>query len=184
MNQEPPGNLQSVIINNHDDWPPTVTAFQFRLGFGGSGSPFSTVFVSLTLITNQSMGSVEKVPAWSFGPAQVRFRNWWFCTSRSLDPMALIPTRQSLGRDRERFIGGEHGGCEPCGSRRKHVGRFSYFSVWKNATFFSIDTLDLWGKLTHRCGKPTVFLTNMIFKWWSCHIGMLVCHRIFDDRRA
>ena len=67
VNQEPPGNLQSVIINNHDDWPPTVTACQFRLGLGGSGSPFSTVFCPLhqsPINPWEVLGKFQHDPLW------------------------------------------------------------------------------------------------------------------------
>lgn len=67
VNQEPPGNLQSVIINNHDDWPPTVTACQFRLGLGGSGSPFSTVFFPLhqsPINPWEVLGKFQHDPLW------------------------------------------------------------------------------------------------------------------------
>ena len=76
VNQEPPGSLQTVIINNHHDWPPTVTACQFRLGLEGSGSPFSTVFfpyINHQSIHGKCWESSSMIP---FGPAQVRFRNW------------------------------------------------------------------------------------------------------------
>ena len=76
VNQEPLGSLQTVIINNHHDWPPTVTACQFRLGLEGSGSPFSTVFfpyINHQSIHGKCWESSSMIP---FGPAQVRFRNW------------------------------------------------------------------------------------------------------------
>ena len=137
----------------------------FGLVWGVQGLRFQRFF-SLTSITNQSMGSVGKVPAWSplaqprwdseigdFAQAD-RWTQWPWSLWDSLWDRGTGSTLLVVNMgDVSHVVPGE--------------------SMWEGLVTLVCGKI----QLLHKCGKPTVFPTNMIFKWWSCHIGMLVCHR-------